>query len=315
MRKTEKVTKLKRNEKGITLIALVITIIVLLILAGVAISMLSGENGILTQAAKAKTEHEVEAKTEEAILNSTAVQMEIAAKGLKNVRCSNGFVTGTNIEQLTTLGYSIDPNEAGKITTGVKVLKDGKQVATVVVYGDVNGDGLSDAIDSVAINRAIKGMDQLEDYEKIAGDVNFDGCLNIEDVVIISYVPTKGLIIPKNKEAQNPNKIIVESTEVYYGKQIEKIGINNKIINKEWIEENSDIYYKLYINANTLTVEECMSKNTDTFIIDIQRGNEVVETGNIQNGDKLILTKKYKSGEEYYNIVDRVQRGEFVISE
>lgn len=39
-----------KNQKGITLIALVITIIVLLILAGVAIAMLSGENGILTKA-------------------------------------------------------------------------------------------------------------------------------------------------------------------------------------------------------------------------------------------------------------------------
>ena len=44
---------INKNEKGITLIALVITIIVLLILAGVAISMLSGENGILKKAAKA----------------------------------------------------------------------------------------------------------------------------------------------------------------------------------------------------------------------------------------------------------------------
>ena len=40
--------------KGITLIALVITIIVLLILAGVSIAMLTGENGILTQAQNAK---------------------------------------------------------------------------------------------------------------------------------------------------------------------------------------------------------------------------------------------------------------------
>ena len=42
------------KEKGITLIALVITIIVLLILAGVSISMLTGDNGILTQAQRAK---------------------------------------------------------------------------------------------------------------------------------------------------------------------------------------------------------------------------------------------------------------------
>ena len=46
----------EKNSKGITLIALVITIIVLLILAGVSIAMLTGENGILTQAQRAKNE-------------------------------------------------------------------------------------------------------------------------------------------------------------------------------------------------------------------------------------------------------------------
>ena len=45
-----------KNQKGITLIALVITIIVLLILAGVSIAMLSGENGLLTKAQTVKTD-------------------------------------------------------------------------------------------------------------------------------------------------------------------------------------------------------------------------------------------------------------------
>ena len=40
------------NCKGITLIALVITIVVLIILASVSIAMLTGDNGILTQAEK-----------------------------------------------------------------------------------------------------------------------------------------------------------------------------------------------------------------------------------------------------------------------
>ena len=52
--------KHKTNKKsGITLIALVVTIIVLLILAGISISMLSGDNGILQRAATAKTETEI----------------------------------------------------------------------------------------------------------------------------------------------------------------------------------------------------------------------------------------------------------------
>ena len=48
----------KEKNNGITLIALVVTIIVLLILAGVSISMLTGNNGIITQAQKAKRETE-----------------------------------------------------------------------------------------------------------------------------------------------------------------------------------------------------------------------------------------------------------------
>ena len=54
---------------GITLIALVITIIVLLILAGVSIAMLTGNNGILTQARRAKTETENAATNEMARLD------------------------------------------------------------------------------------------------------------------------------------------------------------------------------------------------------------------------------------------------------
>ena len=43
-----------KKENGITLIALVITIVVLLILAGISVSVLSGDNGIINQAKKGK---------------------------------------------------------------------------------------------------------------------------------------------------------------------------------------------------------------------------------------------------------------------
>ena len=58
------------KEKGITLIALVITIIVLLILSGVSIAMLTGNNGILTQAQRAKEATEAAAKVENSALSS-----------------------------------------------------------------------------------------------------------------------------------------------------------------------------------------------------------------------------------------------------
>ena len=54
------------KQRGITLIALVVTIVVLLILAGVSIAMLGGDNGIVTQAQKAK-EHTTISKEKESI--------------------------------------------------------------------------------------------------------------------------------------------------------------------------------------------------------------------------------------------------------
>ena len=68
--------KLKESEKGITLIALVITIIVLLILAVVSIAMLTGENGILSKASNAKKKHLIAQYEEELNLCITEMQTD-----------------------------------------------------------------------------------------------------------------------------------------------------------------------------------------------------------------------------------------------
>ena len=74
-------TNIKQNN-GITLIALIITIIVLLILAGVSIAMLTGQNGVLTQAQNAKSE------TEKA---ATKESLEIKMLGAKTENNTNSI--------------------------------------------------------------------------------------------------------------------------------------------------------------------------------------------------------------------------------
>ena len=64
MRKTKAKRNLLKTQKAITLIALIVTIIVLLILAGVSIVTLTGENGVLTRASDAKIETVVAAVKE-----------------------------------------------------------------------------------------------------------------------------------------------------------------------------------------------------------------------------------------------------------
>ena len=65
-----------RNSKGITLIALVITIIILIILAGVAINLTLGENGILKRTEEAKLKYEIAQAKEELDLKIAELQVE-----------------------------------------------------------------------------------------------------------------------------------------------------------------------------------------------------------------------------------------------
>lgn len=76
----------KNEEKGITLIALVVTVIVILVLAGISISMLSGENGILKRATEAKRNTQIENEKE-------AVNMAV----LEAVTIGNGEITADNL--------------------------------------------------------------------------------------------------------------------------------------------------------------------------------------------------------------------------
>lgn len=59
-----------KQQKGITLVALVITIVVLIILAGVAISLTLGDNGIFTKAKEGKENYMTAANAEQAELTN-----------------------------------------------------------------------------------------------------------------------------------------------------------------------------------------------------------------------------------------------------
>ncbi len=94
----DEIKNIAKNTKGITLIALVITIIVLLILAGVSIAMLTGENGILNQAQEAKTQTEfksAEEKVKLAIMGARADDGQMTVDEIKReVGYQGGSVTG-----------------------------------------------------------------------------------------------------------------------------------------------------------------------------------------------------------------------------
>ena len=79
------------KNKGITLIALVITIIVLLILAGVSIATLTGENGILSQATKAREENEQSEENEITRLAQIEANMNMEENEYNGITIPSGM--------------------------------------------------------------------------------------------------------------------------------------------------------------------------------------------------------------------------------
>ena len=65
-----------KADKGITLVALIITIIVLLILAGVSISMVLGDNGLINKAQNSVNTYDNSAVKENTMLNSIENKFE-----------------------------------------------------------------------------------------------------------------------------------------------------------------------------------------------------------------------------------------------
>ena len=112
----------RRKEKGITLVALVVTIIVLLILAGISISMLTGQNGILNRAQEAKEKTELAG--EEELRKLTQMQ---AAMNLENTT----YTDNSTGEEITV---TIPAQCAVSQVEGENTLKDG------LVIIDVNGN-------------------------------------------------------------------------------------------------------------------------------------------------------------------------------
>ena len=103
----EEQKKMKGRNQGITLVALVITIIILLILAGITLNLTLGQNGIITRAQLAKEEWQNAEEREKKELDKLYSQMLIATG-------DNAQIT-INIEDLNKLIETKVAEEAKKL--------------------------------------------------------------------------------------------------------------------------------------------------------------------------------------------------------
>ena len=137
----------KEAQKGITLIALVITIIVLLILAGVSIAMLTGQNGILTQAQNAKTttaNKSAEEKVKLAVMAARAQSEDASLDATKlKTEIEDNYA---GVAELTAGGFPVNITMDGKAFTvdsygNVELAGSKPQMTEAKIVASANGEG------------------------------------------------------------------------------------------------------------------------------------------------------------------------------
>ena len=146
-----------KNQKGITLVALVITIIVLLILAAVTIAALGGSNGILTNAARAKQEN--------AIGN---------AKDIVNLtinEATNAYYTSTYATASTSdAAKVVAGNQAETAAKFIATMTNKPSDVTITVYEKTTGDA-PDQVTTYSVVIATKDNDKAY----LSATINSDG--------------------------------------------------------------------------------------------------------------------------------------------
>ena len=191
--KETKVGKKLKNQKAITLIALVITIIVLLILAAVSIATLTGENGILTNATKSQKENIIGAEKEAIRVAYNGVMANNLAKGvtaseLQSELHNNGYtdatVTGTTLLEVTfSSGNIYNVKNNGEIN--IKTASDNEIVDILSEGVAVTRDGRVILIDEKASEPAQNVWNEVEIGQEIEG---INGVLKNKDNRFSHYI-------------------------------------------------------------------------------------------------------------------------------
>ena len=292
----------KQNNRGITLIALVITIIVLLILAGVSVSTLTGQNGILTQAQNAKQVTEKSAEQEKvqvAASSSRDNDGQLSFEKLKaEIENQGGTILGDSIPTTITINNTLyRVNSTGEVTQRIS----GGTLGTVTGT-ETSNTTVQDALGNQVVVPAGFKIVNPNDYVT-------DGII-IEDV---GYENTKGsqfVWIPVGNIIKEDNTTTNIKLSRYTfdesGKEIDK---NSNVISNYFTEVNTSTYGNSTAKENIENEKSGFRKsaidNHGYYIGRYEARTNVEKTTGTSDDNLTQLTER--SGEYVYNYITQPQ--------
>ena len=156
-------TKIKQ-EKGITLIALVVTIVVLLILAGVSVNALFGNSGIIEKAKEAQNAMNMAKENDEKGINELTNWLDNQVNGTTGGGTTGGDANPSTTPKISTLvGKVVDKNTKAEDAYGNKITipKGFKVVAHGTAAGSAtytySGDNIPAVQDGIVIENKTDG--------------------------------------------------------------------------------------------------------------------------------------------------------------
>lgn len=174
---------MKKNNEGITLVSLIVTIIIILIIAGIAVSMIGGENGILAKAKYASASYQQEQVKEllESAISSWKIDkiqnsQDASLASLKEISLSDSTVTIGELQKVICVDtngekyyYLIDEN--------FNLTNIDSQTAVSTTDNNINDYNINYTVSGTVIkvdtsNITTKDGSNIEGYLYLLNDVN-----------------------------------------------------------------------------------------------------------------------------------------------
>lgn len=303
-----------KNSNGITLIALVITIIILIILAGVSINITIGEDGIITKAKKAKEDFEVSVILEE--LELLKINMRLENKEL-NIENYLGELQKTNsISSTVDQIDKVDENNAYVVLNEkyMFLIEDTNQNNVIITYEGIVGKlkpkiekvVVDNTNNSISVKVEAKRAENYKFYIKDSLEKEYE--LKEENVTgVYTYIDlTQNVMYYIKIEAINEEgSVTKELTSFTTNVNLEASEVNDKkiVLTAKIAENEKEISsYKFYVNETLIQTIETNDTSaaytwTSTFgdhtgyvIVTDVEGNESV-SDTIDFEDYTIATK------------------------
>ena len=292
---------IKTNEKGITLIALVITIIVLLILAGITIATLTGENGLFARTKESKKSY-IGAEMKEALIMALQdLQAEkLAEATLDNI--TQEWANDKLAQYKPIVGISTKPSgktitmEKSGITKtflidgNLNIIEVENETNILFSYEIISKDGENVKI-LIKVQERINGINRVELPD--GSTLNCDGTKEEKEIEYTVKIGTeyKFKIIAEDGTSREETILIepeIQVTEAYIGTSTTETNANNSVADNSQTKGTT-----LYINFKaTIVGVDC----TVTLKDDESKTLPYEVT---QNGKYIFIVKGEYKGKTY----------------